>query len=167
MLAATNADLDALVNEGEFRRDLYYRVRVVELVVPPLASRGAVDIQRLTDHFLDLYARRHRRRIRGITAEAMARLQDHPWPGNVRELEHLMESAVVLCPGDIIEAGHLPLPSGDSDPGGAGSGYAPGTPLSIVERDHIRRTVEACGGNRSEAARKLGIGRNTLQRKLK
>jgi len=167
VLAATNADLDALVKEGKFRRDLYYRVRVVELVVPPLASRGAVDIQRLAEHFLDLYARRHRRRIRGITEEAMARLQAHSWPGNVRELEHCMESAVVLCPGDLIDAGHLPLPAGDPDPGAPGSGYPPGTPLRSVELDHIRRTVDACGGNRSEAARQLGIGRNTLQRKLK
>ena len=166
VLAATNADLDALVQQGNFRRDLYYRVRVVELVVPPLAHRGPVDIQRLADHFLDKYARRHRRRIRNITPEAMARLQGHDWPGNVRELEHCIESAVVLCPGDLIEAGHLPLPA--TSPGGLGSGtgYPPGTPLAEVERDHIQRTLAACGGNRSEAARQLGIARNTLLRKL-
>ena len=167
VLAATNADLDTLVREGKFRRDLYYRVRVVELVVPPLALRGRVDIQRLAEHFLDLYARRHRRRIRGITPEARARLQAHGWPGNVRELEHCIESAVVLCPGDLVEAGHLPLPSGDPDVPTSEFGYPPGTPLAEVERDHIMRTLEACGGNRSEAARQLGVARNTLLRKLK
>ena len=165
-LAATNADLARLVQEGKFRQDLYYRIRVVELMVPPLASRGDADIVRLTDHFLDMFARRHRRRIQGITPEAVKRLQRHHWPGNVRELEHCIESAVVLCPGDRIQEHHLSLPGGDS-PTGAGRGYPAGMPLAEVERDHILRTLEACAGNKSEAARQLGIGERTLYRKLK
>ena len=165
-ISATNADLASLVERGLFRQDLYYRIRVVELLVPSLAERGPADIQRLADHFLDVFARRHRRRIRGISPGALTRLQRHHWPGNVRELEHCIESAVVLLQGEIIQEQHLSLPA--EDPGEeAGPGYNPGTPLEEVELDHISRTLEACGGNRSEAARQLGIGRNTLLRKLR
>jgi Nif-specific regulatory protein len=174
VIAATNVDLERRAAEGRFRRDLYYRVRVVELVVPPLRERGPRDIQRLAEHFFDVHARRHRRPLRGLRPEALARLQQHDWPGNVRELEHCIESAVVLARGEWIEAGHLALPAGSmvplpvaSSPAAPAPGYAPGTPLAEVEQDHIRRTVAACGGNRTEAARRLGIGRNTLLRKLR
>jgi Nif-specific regulatory protein len=174
VIAATNADLERRVAEGRFRRDLYYRIRVVELVVPPLRERGPRDVQRLAEHFFDVYARRHRRPLRGLRPGALARLQGHDWPGNVRELEHCIESAVVLARGEWIEEGHLALPAGSAlppppvaTPGAPAPGYAPGTPLEEVERDHIRRTVAACDGNRTEAARRLGIGRNTLLRKLR
>jgi Nif-specific regulatory protein len=173
VISATNADLEAMVAEGRFRRDLYYRIKVVDLVVPPLRERGPRDIERLSEHFLDVYVRRHRRRVRGISHAAMTRLQAYAWPGNVRELEHCIESAVVLAGGDSIEDDHLALPrasrGGTIPPGAmlAPSGYAPGTPLSAVEQDHIQRTLTHCNGNRTEAAQLLGIGRNTLIRKLK
>ena len=165
VISATNADLELLVEQGRFRRDLYYRIRVLELSVPPLAQRGERDVERLAQHFLDVFTRRHRRRISGFTDRAMARLQGHGWPGNVRELEHCVESAVVLAQGDVIEVEHLSLPGGGQ--AAPATGYPPGRPLREVERDHIVRTLEHCGGNRTEAARLLGIGRNTLTRKLR
>ena len=166
VISATNADLEARVEEGKFRQDLYYRVRVLDLHVPSLAQRGARDIIRLAEHFLDVYTHRHRRKNSGISPAAMARLQLHDWPGNVRELEHCIESAVVLARGQVIDLEHLSLPG---NPGAAQQveGYEPGRPLAEVERDHVQRTLEHCAGNRSEAARLLGIGRNTLLRKLK
>jgi transcriptional regulator with PAS, ATPase and Fis domain len=171
VVAATNADLDLMVADGRFRRDLYYRIKVVDLVVPALRERGPKDVERLAGHFLDVYTRRHRRRVRGISPAALARLQRYDWPGNVRELEHCIESAVVLARGETIEEEHLALPRGRATvPPGSASlamGYPPGTPLEQVEQDHIRRTVADCNGNRTEAAQLLGIGRNTLIRKLK
>jgi Nif-specific regulatory protein len=166
IISATNARLEELIGSSKFRRDLYYRLRVVELVVPPLKERGSQDIERLAEHFLDLYARRHRRKARAISRTALARLCAYDWPGNVRELEHCIESAVVLSRGEIIEQAQLSLPGGaqGSSPDTA---FAPGTPLRLVEKEHILRTLQACDGNRTEAARLLGIGRNTLTRKLK
>lgn len=166
VVSATNSELEIEVERGRFRRDLYYRVRVVELVIPPLKERGPRDVERLAEHFLDVFVRRHRSRVRGISRQALERLQRHNWPGNVRELEHCIESAVVLAQGEMVEEEHLSLPQVGSAPA-AGQGYAPDTSLRDVEQDHIRRVLSHCAGNRSEAARLLGIGRNTLLRKLK
>ncbi len=176
VISATHADLEAAVESGAFRRDLYYRLRVVELTVPPLRARGPRDTGLLAEHFLGVYARRHRRPARALSDAARHRLQAHAWPGNVRELEHCIESAVVLCREEVLDVRHLSLPpGGDDEPtaeeraplGARAAGYPLGTPLAEVEFDHIRRTLEACQGNRSEAARLLGIGRNTLARKLR
>ncbi|MCA9669092.1 MAG: sigma-54-dependent Fis family transcriptional regulator [Myxococcales bacterium] len=172
VISATNVDLEALIRAGRFRRDLYYRIRVVELSVPPLRERGAQDIRRLAEHFLARFARRHRRPTRALSKAALERLCRHDWPGNVRELEHCIESAVVLSRAELIEPRHLSLPpaSGADEHAGASddaSGYPPGMALEDVERDHIERTLAHCDGNQSEAARLLGIGRNTLSRKLK
>ena len=166
MISATNSNLEQQIKEGRFRRDLYYRVKVVELGIPSLRERGPGDICRLAEHFFDVYVRRHRRQVKAISEDAMTRLQAYDWPGNVRELEHCVESAVVLATGDIVGAEHLSLPQ-STTPVPEASGYPSGTPLAEVELDHIRRTLEACEGNRTEAARLLGIGRNTLARKLK
>jgi Nif-specific regulatory protein len=168
VITATNADLERLVEAGAFRRDLYYRVRVVELVVPPLRERGAHDVQRLTHFFIERFARRYRREVRAIDVTAMQHLQAYDWPGNVRELEHCIESAVVLCGGERIEERHLSLPGrARAAPPGRWAGYPPGMPLREVIQHHVRQTLEHCGGNRSEAARLLKIGRNTLLRRLR
>jgi Nif-specific regulatory protein len=171
VVAATNADLETLVSDRRFRRDLYYRIRVVELLVPTLRERGPHGVRELAYNFLERFAARHGREVKGFSVAAMARLQRHPWPGNVRELEHCVECAVVLCRGERVLSGHLPLPlagsSEDAPSREAEAGYPPGTPLRDVELDHIRRTLEHCGGNRTEAAAQLGIGRNTLLRKLR
>jgi len=166
VISATNADLEDKVSQGTFRRDLYYRLRVLEIVVPPLKKRGPGDVRRLAEHFLDLYARRHKRQARSFSPTAMQRLTSYSWPGNVRELEHCIESAVVLSTSGEIDESQLSLPASAAGASPA-AGYPPGMPLKEVELDHIRRTLAACDDNRTEAARLLGIGRNTLTRKLK
>lgn len=168
-VCATHRDLEAMVREGVFREDLYYRLRVVEIRVPSLRERGEVDLDRLIQHFLYAMGRRHGRPGLRLGVEARAALHAWPWPGNVRELEHCIESAVVLSECDEIGADVLPLrdvrgASPERDPVGVfRSGMAS---LDQVERAYVRWVLEACEGNKSEAARRLGIGRNTLARKL-
>jgi Nif-specific regulatory protein len=161
VVAATHRDLEAMVGRGELREDLYYRLKVVQIALPPLRERGDDDLLRLAEHFLDVYGKKHGKQP-AFTAGARARLTRHRWPGNIRELENCVESAVVLCESGEVTEEHLSLPS----PAKTKSGFRP-RPLAEVERDHILATLEAAGGNRSRAAALLGIGRNTLQRKLR
>jgi Nif-specific regulatory protein len=166
VICATHRDLAAMVDQGRFREDLYYRVRVVPIVLPPLRERGERDLVRLIEHFVDRFSRRHGRNIERVTDAALARLKAHDYPGNIRELENCLESAVVLCDGGVIDDSDLPLP--ERRPG-RDRGALVGNPemtLEQVEEAHIRGVLEATGGNQSEAARRLGIGRNTLARKL-
>jgi Nif-specific regulatory protein len=171
IVAATNRDLARMVAEGKFREDLYYRIKVVEMVLPPLRERGGDDIERLARHFVATAAKRHRLEAPRLSATALERLKSYRWPGNVRELENCIESAVVLSEGEILEE-HLPLPTvdraapsaGEAAPAAAPSGLLP---LAEVERRHILRVLEAVKGNRTAAAKVLEIGRNTLARKLK
>ncbi len=170
-LCATHRDLERAVAAGRFRQDLYFRIRVVEIRIPPLRERGHADLDRLLDHFLHRFRRQHRRPGLVLEPQARAALHGHLWPGNVRELEHAIESAVVLAPGRTITRDLLPLAPalGVSVVGHAApESFATGIrSLREVERAYCRHVVELCGGNRSEAARKLEIGRNTLLRKLK
>ena len=168
LVAATHQDLPLMVEEGRFRRDLYYRLRVVEIRVPPLRERDHADLDRLIDHLLFEAARRYGRPGIRISPAARARLHGHLWPGNVRELEHALASAVVLTPGDTIEAGDVevgPAGPGIVTPPPAGPDGI--RPLRAVVHEAAAEAVRRCGGNRSEAARRLGIGRNTLLRHLK
>jgi Nif-specific regulatory protein len=184
IVAATNRDLQRMVAEGKFRDDLYYRIKVVEVVLPALRERGADDIERLARHFIAAAAKKHRiDPAPRLSPGALDRLLSYRWPGNVRELENCMESAVVLSEGDI-QPEHLPLPAVDKPPAPVavlppaaaaappdGDG-APAPedlllPLAVVERRHILRVLDAHRGNRTAAARALQIGRNTLARKLK
>ncbi|MBU8894642.1 sigma 54-interacting transcriptional regulator [Corallococcus sp. M34] len=171
IVAATHRDLAAMVADGRFREDLYYRIKVVELVLPPLRERGGEDIERLARHFVATVARRHRLPPPRLSAAALDRLKRYRWPGNVRELENCIESAVVLCEGEILEE-HLPLPTLERAPASAPSPVRVSDepallPLAEVERRHILRALEAVKGNRTAAAKALEIGRNTLARKLK
>jgi Nif-specific regulatory protein len=169
-VCATHRDLEADVKAGRFRLDLYYRLRVVEIAVPPLRERGHADLDRLVDHFLFELATRHGRPEMRLTSQARAALHAHPWPGNVRELENAIEAAVVLAPGPEITAGLLRLgpeagvPASRAEADGAF--LTPLRPLREVERAYIEHVLARCEGNRSAAARLLGIGRNTLVRKL-
>ncbi len=168
IVAATHRDLAALAEDGRFRRDLYYRLRVVEIVVAPLRDRGGDEVVSLAEHFLELYARRHERPGVTFTPGALLALRAHPWPGNVRELEHAVERAVVLCPGDRVEPAHLGLlaersPAPTVTDGGVTLPL--GLPLDEVERRYVAATLAHCHQNQSEAARVLGVGRNTLRRK--
>ena len=164
VVAATHRDLEAMVGRGEFREDLYYRVKVVQVALPPLRERGAEDIGKLAEHFLAVYARKHRKGELSVSPAARERLVAHRWPGNIRELEHCIESAVVLCEGTVVDAEHLALPA--PVPVATRGTFTP-RPLDDVEREHVLATLSAVEGNRSEAARLLGIGRNTLHRKLR
>ena len=166
VVTATHRDLEALVGRGEFREDLYYRVKVVQLNLPPLRERGPEDVIRLAEHFLDVYRRKHGKPLLRFGAAARERLVQHRWPGNIRELEHCVESAVVLCERDEIGAEQLALPLGRRGGGGEPGEFRPRL-LADVEREHILKTLAAVDGNRSRAAELLGIGRNTLLRKLK
>jgi Nif-specific regulatory protein len=180
IVAATHRDLAEMVREGKFREDLYYRIKVVELRLPPLRARGPEDVVRLARHFVGTAARRHGRPAPAISAAALSRLSAYPWPGNVRELEHCLESAVVILDGDELLPEHLPLPGsapvltalGPAAPGAPATSPAQAAPsalrpLAEVEREHILAVLEQLEGNRSLAARALEIGRNTLARKLK
>ena len=175
IVAATNRDLVKMVAEGKFREDLYYRIKVVELVLPPLRERGGEDIERLTRHFIAASAKRHRLPPPRLSGVALERLKRYRWPGNVRELENCIESAVVLCEGEILEE-HLPLPkvvgaplapveAGEAAVAEGGTGEL--LPLAEVEKRHILRVLDSVKGNRTAASKVLQIGRNTLGRKLK
>jgi transcriptional regulator with GAF, ATPase, and Fis domain/pSer/pThr/pTyr-binding forkhead associated (FHA) protein len=170
VVAATNRNLEDAVASGGFRRDLYFRLKVVEILVPPLRRR-AEDIPVLATHFLERFAAETRRRIRGFTPEALAALESHRWPGNIRELRNCIERAVVLAAGDMIDLPDLalsPLTStGDSARAASGprGRFVPRS-IADVEREHVMATLEAVGGNKTKAAALLGIERSTLDRKL-
>lgn len=162
VVAATHRDLESMVGRGQFRADLYYRIKVVQVTLPALRARDPQEIIDLAEHFLAIYGRKHRGRLMSLSGEAKDRLQQHSWPGNVRELEHCIESAVVMCDGDRVAPEHLALPLGTA------ANEAAWQPESLAqhERLHIERTVAYVGGNLAQAARLLAIGRNTLYRKL-
>jgi len=161
LVTATHRPLEAMVEEGTFRRDLYFRLRVVVIELPPLRRRPT-DIPLLARHFLALYGARFGRPELRLSAGALSRLMSHPWPGNVRELENVIQAAVALAPRTVIEADDLPL-----ERPGQEEELPALAPLWEVERRHILRVLEAVGGSRSRAARLLGIDRSTLYRKLR
>ncbi len=175
VVCATHRDLEKAVAEGRFREDLYYRVRVVEIELPPLRARGREEIEALARHFADVYAQRYSRPTPAFDPGAIAAIGSHTWPGNVRELEHWIESAIALAPDGRITASHLPLrrtrPTTISE--GAGKTSTEDElrlPLGLSLDDAIERYVTAvvasCDGNKTEAARRLGVGRNTIARAL-
>ncbi len=167
VLAATHSDLDQAVSSGAFREDLFYRLAVIELGVPPLRDRGA-DILLLAQLFVEQHARRLNRDVQGLHRETAARLLGWGWPGNVRELKNAMERAVVLARHRLIMPADLPDRLQDAPPVRPAAGHAaqPLLPLAEVERRHVLRVLREVGGNKAEAARVLGIGRKTLYRKL-
>ena len=164
VLAATNRDLGAAVESGAFRKDLYYRLRVVELRIPPLRERRA-DILPLARQFLATAVERAKRKMCGITAKAADQLLRYDWPGNVRELENAIERAVALSVGTQIGPDDLPEEVRVALP----AVYAPGKVRSLedVERDYILAALQANAGNRTKTARQLHIGIATLHRKLR
>jgi Nif-specific regulatory protein len=170
VVAATNRNLEEAVTAGEFRRDLYFRLKVVEILVPPLRKRPE-DVEMLAVHFLQRFAPEAGRRLQGFTPEALAAMRAYHWPGNIRELRNCVERAVVLSQDDWIDAHELSLShlsaAGDTGPIPAGR-PAPFTPTSLdeMERKHVLATLEAVGGNKTKAAAILGIERSTLDRKM-
>jgi DNA-binding NtrC family response regulator len=166
LVAATNRTLSEEVEEGRFREDLFYRLNVVTLTLPPLRHRQA-DIPVLVDKFLGDFAREHGKPKPRVTSDAMARLIAHPWPGNIREVRNCLENAVIFLEGDTLDVSNLPPTMGHSQEATPGSLFAPGMTLDQMEQEAIRQTLAMAGGNRTRAAELLGISRRTLQRKIK
>jgi two-component system response regulator HydG len=171
LVAATNRDLAAEAAAGRFRQDLYFRLNVVTLDVPPLRERDG-DVPLLAAWFLERYSRKNNKSIKGFTPAAMDCLLKYQWPGNVRELENVVERAVVLLVGEYISERELPPPLLDASPRveadrtkDAAQSLA-GLSLDEVEKRAILATLSACSGNKSEAARRLGVTRKTLHAKL-
>jgi len=163
VLAATNLDLERAVADQRFREDLFYRLAVITLHLPPLRERGR-DLEMLAEHFTARYAVDHGRPIRAVEEAVFADLAQRSWPGNVRQLRNVMERAVVMASGDILRAEHLP-PAQEGDSTSADDGVPL---LSLAEMEHrlIERALRETGGRLSGAAHILGIHRNTLRRKM-
>jgi DNA-binding NtrC family response regulator len=182
VIATTNRRLEESVERKEFRQDLFFRLNVVPIHLPPLRERRD-DVPLLAEHFLQRFARKHGARVRGLSDACLAALQAHDWPGNVRELQNVIERAVILC-GDApqIEPKHLGLTTRPAEPAAAEPsaraanqpagpaappprGFEP-LPLAEIEKRHILAMLEFTGGNRTHAARRLEIGLRTLRNKL-
>jgi two-component system response regulator AtoC len=164
MIAATNRDLRKRVDEGAFREDLYYRLNVVSIAVPPLRERGG-DVHLLAQHFVDQYARAAKKAIRGLARETLDLLSAHHWPGNVRELENTIARAVALSSSELLMPDAMSLPP-RADPGPLAL-PAPQMRLDEVRRWYVGKVLEEMGGNKVHAAERLGIDRGTLHRMLR
>jgi two-component system, NtrC family, response regulator HydG len=163
VVAATNKNLAEEVREGRFREDLYYRLNVVHVEMPPLRQRGN-DVVLLAEHFLRRFARENNRRIESFSDAARAKLVAHRWPGNVRELENAIERAVVFTEGEVVEAEALPF---DAAPATIEGGpRIPGATMAELEKHAILATLEAVGGSTSRAAEMLDISARTIQYRL-
>jgi PAS domain S-box-containing protein len=163
VIAATNRDLDAMVEEGTFRRDLYYRINVVQLIIPPLRERRE-DIPLLVDHFIGRFNRLRGRGVTGVTADVMSVLMGHDFPGNVRELENIIEHAFVVCRSGMIGIRHLPERFRRED---TGPRTVETASLPELEGRFILEALKRNGWNREKTARELGMHKTTLWRKVK
>ncbi len=171
LISATNREMKGAINSGGFRQDLYHRLKVVSVHLPPLRSRRE-DITLLTDYFLKQFTASHDKVVTSISPAARKALMSHSWPGNVRELKNSIESMVVVDYDGVLDLDDLPeelLPSapGSVDPEAGGGGHLVGRPLEEVEKYYIAETLKLTEGNREEAAKLLGIGERTLYRKIK
>jgi two-component system, NtrC family, response regulator HydG len=167
LVAATNQDLRAAVREGRFREDLYYRLNVIAVPIPPLRDRRD-DIPLLAEHFLQLYAARNNRTLSGFSRAAADAMSRYDWPGNVRELENAVERAVVLSRGSALELDDLPseVRGGGMQGDGRSLSFAVGTPLEEIERRVIHATLAHVGGDKRLCAQLLGIATRTIYRRL-
>jgi len=165
VVAASNRDLEEEVKRGGFREDLYYRLNVIVVHLPPLRHR-LEDVPLLAEHFLGVYAARNGKQMDGIAPEAMGLLSAYYWPGNVRELENVIERAVVLCRGRVLTAQDLPPRVAEEARVESNLTIAVGTPLEEVERRLIRETLRQTKGDKKQAAQLLGIATRTIYRKL-
>lgn len=165
IIAATNRNLEEEVANNSFREDLYYRLNVVMLTVPPLRDRGE-DIPKLVEYFAQKFAQKNRRVLDGITSKCMDLLGKYSWPGNVRELENAVERGIILMRGTELTEKSLPLPIQKQSPKQESAPASEPVSLFDAEKKLIKRTLVDTAGNKSEAARRLGITRKTLQSKL-
>ena len=169
IVSATHRDLESLVEERSFREDLFYRLNVIRIQLPPLRARGT-DVLTLAQSFVEYFAAKNDKAVRGISAAAADRLLAHDWPGNVRELKNCMERAVALTEYEEVQVGDLPEGLRRTQPADAGADEdtesAPLVPLEEVERRHVIRVMRAVGGNKTLAAQVLKVDRKTLYRRL-
>ncbi|HTU18124.1 MAG TPA: sigma 54-interacting transcriptional regulator [Gemmataceae bacterium] len=168
VVSATNQPLEQAIQEGRFRRDLFFRLQVVEIRVPPLRERKS-DVPILAEHFLRRFIRETGRKIRGFTSAALRKMEEYDWPGNVRELRNVVERAVALGSGPLLDANDIWLSSLEIPGAAPSSGEAVYRPLSLeeIEKDHIFKTLNYTDWNKSQAATILNIERSTLDRKIK
>jgi two-component system response regulator HydG len=165
IIAATNRKLPEMVSQGKFREDLYYRLNVINVEMPPLRARPS-DVPLLAAHFLRKCAAENGKSIRGFSGEALERMVAYAWPGNVRELENLVERAVVLARADEVSVGELPLHIGSAKGRGGSGPEIPGASMNEIERYAITKTLEATGGSTTRAAEILGISVRKIQYRL-
>ncbi|KAF5044490.1 Regulatory protein AtoC [anaerobic digester metagenome] len=167
-IAATNRDLPAMIAEGKFREDLYYRLNVLEIRIPPLRERTE-DIPLLTDHLLAKLCRKNNRPVRSVSREFLDALTRHEWRGNVRELENVLERSLILCRGDVLDVRDLPehLLSPARTPATSSVTAPAENPLEAAERHALEETLRKYAGHRERTAQALGISRRTLQYRLK
>jgi two-component system response regulator HydG len=167
VIAASNKDLKKEMEQKRFREDLFYRLNVVALQVPALSDRKE-DIPLLAQHFLQMFAAKNKKNIKGFTPQSMQKLVKYAWPGNVRELMNAVERTVVLSRSEYLDVDDLVLLMADNQITGGNDqlNLPENMPLDEVEKRSILEAVNACGGNKSEAARRLGITRKTLRKKL-
>jgi two-component system response regulator HydG len=165
LICATHRDLRQRIEEEKFREDLFYRINVVTIEIPPLRER-VVDIPLLVSHFLEEYSRVHDKTIDGISREALRVLIAYRWPGNVRELKNAIENMVVTSPNSVLDVDDLPGHIHPRQPLPSSGSAVVGTTIQEMERDLICSTLEFVGGNRRKAAQSLGIGERTLYRKI-
>jgi two-component system response regulator AtoC len=170
IIAATNVDLETAVREGRFREDLYYRLKVIPIVLPPLRERKE-DIPLLLHHYIAKYNTEFRKKFRGVSEESQRVLLAYSWPGNVRELRNLVERILILENGDTILPEHLPpeMTAPAASAAGAVPGYAlppAGLCLDAVEKDFVRQALESANGNQTRAAQLLGISRDQLRYRM-
>jgi DNA-binding NtrC family response regulator len=165
LLAATNRNLRKMVEEGGFREDLYYRLNVVNIELPPLRKRDG-DVPLLLEHFLRIFTEENGRKINGFSREAMNILTSYHWPGNVRELRNCVERMVVMARGTTLTLGDVPSDIRKAAAHPELSAAGDSLDINSQERELIIRALRECNGNRSQAAEKLGISRRTLYRKL-
>jgi len=166
LLAATNKDLERAMNTGAFREDLYYRLNVFTIFVPPLRERKA-DLLMLADHFLEKFAREHKRSIRRISTPAIDMLASYHWPGNVRELENTLERAVLMCDGEVIHGHHLPPSLQTAEASGTVTRVALKEAVAAYEKDLIQDALKTTRGNRAKAARLLDTTERIINYKVR
>jgi PAS domain S-box-containing protein len=167
IITATNKDLSALIKKGRFREDLYYRIKVLNIDLPPLRERRS-DIPILCDHFIESFNHRYQKTISGVSDEAIDTLLSHDFPGNIRELENIIEHAFIFCKGDTIEMEHLPPElGGETEERDVLKAMSSVKNFKELEKLYIQSVLAETGGNKTLAAKRLGIHKATLFRKLK
>jgi len=165
VIAATNEDLEEAVERGSFREDLFFRLDVLHIHLPPLRQRDG-DVPLLIDHFLKEFNEAYDKTVVGISPECVTRLHAYDWPGNVRELKNVINRAMVVCVGDVLLPEHLPTRLRNKQAGRAMVSLPVGSTLEEMERELVKRTLDHTGGNRTRTAEVLGISRRTLYNKM-